>query len=384
VAAEVALALVLLTGAGLMIESVVRLLHVNPGFDPDNLMFVNPGLLRNEKYYAHHSQAIQSEQALYSQLHERFAALPGVKAVGISKIQFFQLGYTIENREDPVGLLPGGTGVGESDPFRAMRVPLLAGRYFETTDVGEKVGTVIINETMASLCWPGEVPLNKKFRRKDGRVFEVVGVVRDTRIDRYDEIIEPTFYRPYHEQTHSGGRGPFFVVRTQRDPQDLIPAMRSEMKAVEPNMTTPRFQIVRQNLYDATQAQRTYMLFLVIFAVVGLLLSAIGIYGVLAYSVSRRTREIGVRMALGAQRYHVLRMVISEGAQLVALGIALGLLAAIWLTRLIRHQLFDVSPTEPRVFITVVLALSTIALLACLLPAHRATRINPMEALRHE
>jgi putative ABC transport system permease protein len=384
VAAEVALALVLLTGAGLMIESVVRLLHVNPGFDPDNLLFVNPGLLRNEKYYVNRPQAIQLEQALYSELHERFAALPGVKAVGISKIRFFQLGFIIDGRKDPVGLLPAGTGVGESDLFRAMRVPLLAGRYFDTTDMGEKVGTVIINEAMARLCWPGEAALNKKFRSKDGRVFEVVGVVGDARIDRYDEKVEPTFYRPYHEQAHSGGRGPFLVVRTQRDPQDLIPAIRSEMKVVEPNMTTPWFQIVREKLYDATQAQRNYMLYLVIFAVVGLLLSAIGIYGVLAYSVSRRTREIGVRMALGAQRYHVLRMVVSEGARLVALGITLGLFAAFWLTRLIRHQLFEVSPTEPRVFIAVVLVLSAIALLACLIPARRATRINPMEALRYE
>jgi putative ABC transport system permease protein len=384
VAAEVALALVLLTGAGLMIESVVRLLRVNPGFDPDNLLFVNPGLLRGTKYYANHQQAIQSEQALYSELQERFAALPGVKAVGISKIQFFQLGFTIEGREDPIGLLPAGIGVGKSDLFRAMRVPLLAGRSFEATDIGEKVGTVIVNETMARLCWPGENPLDKKFRRKDGRVFEVVGVVGDARIDRYDEKAEPTFYRPYHEQALSGGRGPFFVVRVQGDPNDLIPAIRSEMKAVESNMTTPWFQVVRQKLYDATQAQRTYMLYLVIFAVVGLLLSAIGIYGVLAYSVSRRTREIGVRMALGAQRYHVLHMVISEGARLIVLGIALGLFAAFWLTRLIRHQLFEVSPTEPRVFIAVVLVLLAIALLACFLPARRATRINPMEALRYE
>jgi putative ABC transport system permease protein len=384
VAAEVALALVLLTGAGLMIESVIRLLRVNPGFEPDNLLFVNPGLLRNQKYYVNPPLAVQLEEALYSELHERFAALPGVKAVGISKIQFFQLGFTIEGREDPIGLLPAGTGVGESDLFRAMRVPLLAGRYFEPSDVGEKVGTVIINETMARLCWPGEAPLNKKFRRKDGRVFEVIGVVGDVRIDRYDEKVEPMFYRPYHEQAHSGGRGPFFVVRTQRDPSDLIPTIRSEMKAVESNMTTPWFQVVRQKLYDATQAQRTYMLYLVVFAVVGLLLAAVGIYGVLAYSVARRTREIGVRMALGAQRHQVLRLVVSEGVRLIACGIALGLFAAFWLTRLIRHQLFEVSPTEPRVFAAVALVFLAVALLACLLPARRATRINPMEALRYE
>lgn len=384
VVTEVALALILLTGAGLMIESVIRLLQVNPGFDPENLLFANPGLLRDQKYSVNPPRAGQLEEALYAGLHERIAALPAVKAVGISKIGFFQLGFILEGREDPIGLLPAGTGVGESDLFRAMSVPLLAGRYFEPSDIGEKVGTVIINETMARLCWPGESSLNKKFRNKGGRVFEVVGVAGDVRIDRYDEKVEPMFYRPYQEQAHHGGRGPFFVVRTQRDPSDLIAAIRSEIKAVEPNMTTPWFHVVRQKLYDATQAQRTYTVYLVAFAVVGLLLSAIGIYGVLAYSVTRRTREIGVRMALGAQRSHVLRMVMSEGARLAALGTVVGLFAAFCLTRLLRHQLFEVSPTEPRVFIAVAIVLLFVALIACFLPARRATRINPMEALRHE
>src|SRR5262249_8397293 len=152
----------------------------------------------------------------------------------------------------------------------------------------------------------------------------------------------------------------------------------------ESSITIPWFQVARQTLYDATEAQRTYMLYLVVFAAVGLFLAALGIYGVLAYSVGRRTREIGVRMALGAQRRHVLTMILSEGGQLVAGGIVLGLIAAFWLTRLIRQQLFQVSPTEPRVFIAVVLVLCAIAMLACLLPARRATKVEPMEALRYE
>ncbi|HXI50365.1 MAG TPA: FtsX-like permease family protein, partial [Candidatus Saccharimonadales bacterium] len=134
----------------------------------------------------------------------------------------------------------------------------------------------------------------------------------------------------------------------------------------------------------STQAQRTYMLFLVVFAAVGLLLAALGIYGVLAYSVARRTREIGIRMAVGAERRHVLVMVMIEGGRLVAAGIVLGLITAFWLTRLLRHQLFQVSPTEPRVFVGVVLVLSAVVFLACFIPARRATRIDPMEALRHE
>jgi putative ABC transport system permease protein len=160
--------------------------------------------------------------------------------------------------------------------------------------------------------------------------------------------------------------------------------MRKELSAAEPAMRAPQITLCRQVLYESTQAQRTYMLFLVVFAAVGLLLAALGLYGVLAYSVARRTREIGIRMAVGAERRHVLTMVLTEGGRLVAVGVVLGVIAAFWLTRLLRHQLFEVSPTEPRAFVAVVLALSAVALLACFLPARRATKINPMEALRYE
>jgi putative ABC transport system permease protein len=383
VVVEVALSLLLLTGAGLMIQSVIRLLNVNPGFDPNNLVFVHPGLLRGEKYEYSKRLAVV-ERALFEGLRERFATLPGVKAVGISKYQFVQLGYEIEGRDKPIGLMPAGTGVGDGDLFRAMRTPLLAGRYFDKSDLGDKVGTVIVNETMARLCWPGENAINHKFRAPGGRVFEVIGVVADVCIYRYDEQVEPTFYRPYQEQAGSGGRGPFFVVRTDRDPQSLIPALREVIRVTETSMTTPRFEVVRQTLYDATQAQRTYMLYLVIFAGVGLLLSALGIYGVLAYSVARRTREIGIRLAVGAQYGDLMRMILLEGARLVLAGVVLGLLAAFWLTQLLQNQLFEVSPTDPVVFAGVVLLLVAIALLACWLPARRAARINPMEALRSE
>ena len=156
------------------------------------------------------------------------------------------------------------------------------------------------------------------------------------------------------------------------------------MKVIEPSMTMPSFYDVRQTLYDGTQVQRTYMLYLAIFAGVGLLLCAIGIYGVLAYSVARRTREIGIRMAVGAQRGDVLRMVIVEGVRLVFVGVGVGLLAAFWLTRLLQSQLFEVSPTDPAVMAEVVLLLAAVALLACYIPARRAMKTNPMTALRYE
>ena len=236
-------------------------------------------------------RSAEVHSALYDELHHRFAAMPGVKAVGIAKINFFRLGFTIEGQEKPIGLLPAGTGVGDSDLFRAMRIPLRAGRYFEKADIGGKVGTVIVNEAMARRCWPGENALNKRFHDKDGRAYEVVGVVGDARIglrSRWVDPVEPTFYRPYQEDAHGGGYGPFFVVRTENDPRSLIPAIREAIKAVENSMTTPWFQVARQTLYDATEAQRAYMLYLAIFAAVGLLLAALGIYGVVAYSVARR------------------------------------------------------------------------------------------------
>ncbi len=194
----------------------------------------------------------------------------------------------------------------------------------------------------------------------------------------------PTFYRPYQEQALSGGLGPFFAVRTDRDPRALIPALRDAIKATETSMTTPWFQVVRQTLYDATQARRTYALYLMLFAGVGLLLAALGIYGVLACSVARRTREIGIRLAVGAQRGDVLRMVIVEGARLVLVGLGVGLLAAFWLTRLLRSQLFEVSPTDPLVMAAVVLLLAAVAFLACYLPARRAMNTDPMTILRYE
>lgn len=386
VVAEVALAVLLLTGAGLMVASVIRLLRAQPGFDPENLLLVNPGLLRGEKY-AFSEGAVAAQRALFEELHARFAALPGVRAVGIAKIDRFWLGHTIEGREQTVGLRMAGSGVGESDAFRTMRVPLLAGRYFDPTDLGDQNTAVIVNETMARLCWPAQSALNKRFRDKYNRPFEVVGVVADARIDlrgRQSDAIEPTFFRPYQEQVATGGFGPFLVIRTDADPRALVQPVRDVLKSVESSMTTPWLRVASQTLYEATEAPRLYMLYLLVFAGVGLFLAVLGIYGVLAYSVARRTRELGIRLAIGAAPRQVAAMMVRDGTRLVITGIALGLLAAFWLTRLMRNQLYEVSPTDPVVFGSVVVFLFAVAWLACLVPARRAASINPMVALRHE
>jgi putative ABC transport system permease protein len=324
-------------------------------------------------------------------LRERLAALPGVKAIGIDKGSGFTEKFNVDNGPQSVELHRVGCGVEESDLFRTMRVPLLAGRYFNKDDVGEGTGTVIINETMALFCWPGQVAVGRKFRAPSApgardQVYEVVGVVGDIRDYDYDQQVLPTFYRPYQELDLQG-EPPTFLMRTKTDPGSLISAIRKELKAAEPAMGTPDIHVVKQKLYDSTQARRTYMQYLTVIAVAGLLLSMLGIYGVLAYSVTRRTREIGIRMAMGAERRQVLRMVLREGTRLIGGGVVVGLIAAFWLTRILGNQLFklfEVRPNDPVVLAGVVLFLFAVALLACWLPARRAARVDPMEALRYE
>lgn len=393
IVAETALAVVLLAGAGLMIKSVVRLLQVNPGFDPENLLCVNLQL-PFQKYSDYSSSsgarhAAQLRKLLFSQLQERIQALPGVTAVGIGKHNSWPGKVTVEGTSRQIEVVREGSGVGPSDLFRAMRAPLLAGRLLEERDRGATAGTAVINETMARTVWPGVTPLGKKFETQNeagGGItesYEVIGIVGNLRDASYTEQIRPAFYRPCDEFDVIG-RPTFLVIRTKTDPRLLMAAIRKELKAAEPDMTSPGISTAQAQLYQSTQAQRTYMEYLVVFASVGVLLCAIGIYGVLAYSVARRVREIGIRVAVGAQRTDVLRMVIGEGLRLVLLGLAAGLAAAVCLTKFLQSQLFKVTPTDPWVMASVVGLLLVVALLACYLPGRRAANIDPMSALRYE
>jgi predicted permease len=383
---EVAVALVLLAGAGLTVHSVIRLLQVSPGFDPDNLLFVRLNLPRKTYIDPQHEEsAARARQGLYAQLHERLTGLPGVEAVGIGAHGQGRPGLKVDGRNGPLEAALDGSGFEQTDLFKTMRIPLLAGRYFDQTDIASH-RTVVINETMARIYWPGENPLGKTFEYDSsiGRFFEVVGVVGDIRDQRYDQQRRPTFYRLCHELWGLGESAPFLAIRTQVDPHALIPAIRQELKAAEPRMWMPEFSVVREALYDSTQPQRLYMLYLVAFAGVGLLLAAMGIYGVMAYSVMRRTREIGIRTALGAPPHEVTAMLLKQGARLTAVGTALGILTTFWLTSLIESQLFEVTPADPIVLGGVVLLLFGVALLACLVPARRAASIKTIEALRYE
>jgi putative ABC transport system permease protein len=257
-------------------------------------------------------------------------------------------------------------------------VALVTGRLLTRDDLGENTPAIVVNETLAELCWPGRSALGQKLRAQERQgepQYEVVGVVRDTRTSQLTEPVRPIFYRPFAEAQLTGARDQLFV-RTEQDPVPLVAAMRHEVHALNPAMRQPSITISQRVLFDATAAQRTYRNYLTTFAGVGLLLAAIGIYGVLAQAVARRTREIGIRMALGADRRAVVALVLGEGARLIA--------RAYWLTQLLQKQLFGVQPHDLGVQAAVVAVLAATGLIACWLPARRAAKVDPIVALRAE
>jgi predicted permease len=378
---EVSLAMMLLAGAGLMIQSVVRLLQSNPGLDPRNLIRVSiePDLVK--KY-----QTLEAKNLLVAEVHRRLSAVPGVEAVGILLGSSYDpRKFTVTGQEEPVELCPSASGIGTADVFKAMRTPLLRGRYFDDQDAGANATAVVVNETLARRCWPGESAIGRTIRPTDANdhgIFEVAGVVADFQTWGLVDSISPTFYRPQQVGFIYGYYE--FFVRTRTEPEGLIKALLAEVKAAEPGLRKPSVWVVKDTLYDSTRAHRTYMCYLAVFGAVGLLLAGVGVYAILAYSVALREREIGIRMALGAAGIGVVGMVLRQGMTLVGIGIALGL-AGVWaLTRFLRGMLYGVSPMDPLTLVVGALLLSLIALVACYLPARRAARIDPMAALRCE
>ena len=378
---EVSLAMVLLAGAGLMIQSVVCLLRIDLGFEPTNLIYVDiqPGY--DSKTY----RTLAARNLLLAEVHRRLSAVPGVEIVGILLNGFRQGKFALTGHDAPVKLYQSASGVGTADAFRALRAPLLRGRPFDKGDLGTNVTAVLVNETLARRCWPGENAVGKAIQstaEDDHSTFEVVGVVADTRwIGLWTEPIRPMFYRA---EDITGW--PLFrlLVRTRTKPDGLIKPLLAELQAAGPGLHKPTVGVVKDVLYDSTRAQRSYLCCLAAFGAVGLLLAGAGVYAILVHSVAVRQREIGIRMALGATRLNVLRIVLREGMTLVGIGVALGVGAACALTRVLRGMLYGVNPIDPLSLTAGVLLLSLIALLACFLPARRAARIDPMESLRRE
>ncbi|HYP25835.1 MAG TPA: ABC transporter permease [Blastocatellia bacterium] len=384
VVAEIAMALVLLIGAGLMLKSFVRLLEVDPGFDTRNLLTLSTSALGNR--YEDDSQVL----AFQNEVLARVKAVPGVESVGLVsdlplRGDFDQTGLHVEERPlaNPSDAPSPQRYVISLDYLEAMRIPLLQGRSFTETDGPGAPLVVLINRTLAERFWPSGDPLGKRVRLggPDDPWRTIVGVVGDIRHMGLDAPEEMQVYAPQ-------AQGPFpfmfLVVRSSVDPASLIGSVQREVWAVDKDQPVYNVATMEQ-LVSRSVAQRQFtMSILGIFASVALIMAAVGIYGLISYSVSQRTHEIGLRIALGAQPGDVLRMVIGQGMALAVAGLVSGLAVSFLLTRLLTNLLYGVSVTDPAIFALTSLALAGVALAACYVPARRATKVEPMEALRYE
>jgi putative ABC transport system permease protein len=387
IVSEFALALLLLVGAGLMIRSFLRLQRVNPGFAPDGALTAQIVLPQSRYREAARVGAFQRE------LLQRVQALPGVQAASVSMSLPPDL-LMMRNPFAPEGQSPSpGQSLPLADQllvspdyFRTLGIQQLAGRAFTDADDASAPQVVIINETLARQYFPNQDPVGKRLQTGDyspkGPWLTIVGVVADVKYNGLNEGAQPTLYTAF--QQNLWWRSMFLAVKAGGDPLGLVNAVRNEVWAVDRDLPVSQIKTMDQLMSDAVAEPRAYTLLLGALGAVALLLAAVGVYGVMAYAVTQRTHEIGVRMALGAQSGAVLRLVVGAGMKLALLGMAIGLLAAFALTRLMSKLLFDVSATDPVTFALIALLLMGVALLSCYLPARRATKVDPMAALRCE
>jgi predicted permease len=391
---EVALALVLLIGAGLLVNSFLRLLRVDPGFDHHNVLTLQIALPP-----ARYAES-QQRAAFFEQVLQRVEQLPGVESAGLTNV--LPLGgnpdysFTVEGRatRTPADTLQAGWRAISPDYFRAVGIPLRKGRSFTGQDHAQAAGVVIINETMARRFWPNEDPLGKRIKlglpERPYPWLSIVGVVGDVKQFNLESPVEPEMYMPFAQMPWT--LMPAFMrfapltlaVRAAADPANLSTAVRREILAVDKSQPVSRIRTLEQMLAESIAPRRFAMLLLTLFAALALLLAVGGIYSVMAYAVSECTHEIGVRMALGARPRDVFKLVIGHGLSLTLIGLALGLIMALALTRLMKNLLYGVSTTDPVTFALIALLLIGAALLACYLPARRATQVDPLVALRCE
>jgi putative ABC transport system permease protein len=383
VIAEVALSLLLLIGAGLLLRSFDKVLRVNPGFEPQGLLaFIL--FLPEAKY-----QTTEQINAFYQQAFANIRAIPGVEAVGstdnpaLSRITSRNV-FKIEGRDFSPTQEPSGTVFAVTpDYFQTLKIPLRAGRYFTERDTVGAPPVVIIDEALAERYFAGQNPVGQRMAMGGGSWREIVGVVGHI---KHYSLDEGQGDLQYYYPTFQGERetGTVVMVRSAADPLSLVPAVQDAIQKLDPNQPIFRVTTMTQKLREITAQRRFLVLLLGVFASTALALAAIGLSGVIAYSVNQRTHEIGIRMALGAQASDVLRLIIAQGLKLTLLGVALGVLAAFALTRWMESLLFDVRPADPLTFVAIALLLTLVALAACWIPARRAMKVDPMIALRYE
>ncbi|MBO0720190.1 MAG: ABC transporter permease, partial [Blastocatellia bacterium] len=385
VVAEIALAVVLLIGAGLMIRSLWKLQHVEPGFDSRNVLTAEISLPGN-RY-----RDWQQISHFFQQLIEKVRALPGVNAAGaISTLPLSggpRTSIAIEGRADMTEVLPQfrpriHPRVITPDYFKAMGIRLISGRLFTTADGGATPPVALINQAAAQRYWPGKNPIGSRVQiGGDNNPWkEVVGVVGNVKSLGLDRDIIPEVYFYWAQYTQRGGT---LVVRGA-DLSGLAPAIRSKVRELDKQLPVSKVRTLEDIVEDSIAAPRTNTMLLALFAVIALALAAVGIYGVMAYSVEQRTHEIGVRMALGAQSSDALKLVLKHGMRLALAGVLIGVPAAFGLTRLMKTMLFGISETDTMTFIVIPLLLAAVAMLACYIPARRATKVDPIITLRSE
>jgi len=401
VASEIALSLVLLIGAGLLVRSFWQLLQVHPGFEPHHLVTTKiwlavPNNPQDDPYFTREKRA-----AFHKEVLRRISSLPGVEQAALGNgaslpmdFSRIQTPFLIENHPLDIERTPAAE-ISDVTPsyFSALKTPLINGRFFTDSDDTKGQPVALINETLAHRYWPNSPSDAVGQRFQLGRVLRgqtsaaqnpwltIVGVVGDIKSDGFEAESAPHIYVPLFQTPPYDG---VVYLRTSGDPGTLGDAVRAEVQRVDP--TIPVFSVrTMDSIVSTFLAERRFALDLIaIFAVVALLLASVGIYGVMAYTFSRRTNEIGVRIAMGAQRTDILKMALIEGVVTIAFGVVGGLLGALALTRFLQSMLFSIKPTDPATFAAIAALLSAVTLLACLVPARRATRVDPLIALRHE
>jgi putative ABC transport system permease protein len=381
VISQIALALVLLIGAGLMAQSFVRLSHVRLGFEPDRVLTLQIALPMSQ--YREKSQ----QTAFYAQALERIRATPGVLGSGavvgvpLARGMNWSVPVTVEGRTmSPEEALPADARAVTSQYFATMGIPILQGRDFTERD-GPESTNLIISDAIARRLWPNEDPLGKRLRPGTNNPWmTVVGVAGDVR-NSLDQEPRPTIY---FSAAQLGFNAMTLVVRTAGNPESMSAVVRNEIARLDPKLPVYNIRTMSAIHDEATGQPRFQAALLGLFAVVALVLAAVGIYGVMSYLVTERSREIGIRMALGAEARDVLKLVVGQGMKLAIVGVLIGLGGSLALTRLMQTLLFGVNPTDPPTFIAITLLLTFVALLACWLPARRAARVDPMIALRYE
>lgn len=386
VVTELALSLVLLIGAGLLIRSFIRVQQVEPGFSPHNVlsMRLSVGGTAYEK--------MPKRLVFYQQLWDRIRQLPGVESAG--GVSVLPLSGSLSWGNISIeGYVPeAGQSMIQADRrfatvgyFETMKIPLIAGRFFSEQDTPDSLKVAIVDENLARTYWPGEDPLGKRLKggSPDSKNpwLTVIGVVASVKQYALDSDSRVTFYTP-HRQSPAGTL--YAIVRTSADPRGIAASVAGVAREMDPNVPIYDVKIMSERLSESLARRRFAMLALGVFAMVAMVLAAVGIYGVMSYSVTQRTREIGIRVALGAQTKGVLTLIVGQGMLMAGVGVAIGLAGAVAATRVMTSLLFGVSATDPVTFGGLALLLAAVAFFACYVPARRATKVDPMVALRHE